>query len=231
MYLYGASGHAKVIIDILRANNTEISSLIDDNPDIDALMGIPVIHSCDNLSPVIISIGNNRIRKNIADRLRCRFGTAVHPSAVVSPEAVIFEGSVVMQGAIIQSDATIGRHCIVNTGASVDHECRIGDFAHISPHCTLCGNVHVGEGTWVGAGTTIIPGVKIGKWSIIGAGSVVVKDIPDNVVAYGNPCRVVKQITNNTKMTENQTIRNLRGGVVSHSGRVLYNLNRSGYAA
>ena len=100
-----------------------------------------------------------------------------------------------MQGAIIQSCSEIGRHCIINTGASVGHDCKIHDFVHISPHATLCGNVTVGEGTWVGAGTVVIPGVKIGKWSIIGAGSVVIKDIPDQVLAVGNPCKVIKQLS------------------------------------
>lgn len=88
------------------------------------------------------------------------FGKAFHPSAVISEESEINEGTVVMQGAIIQSDVRLGKHCIINTGASVDHECVIDDYVHISPHCTLCGNVQVGEGTWIGAGSTIIPGVK-----------------------------------------------------------------------
>ena len=99
-----------------------------------------------------------------------------------------------MQGAIIQSYACIGKHCIINTGASVDHDCVIEDYVHVSPHCTLCGNVSIGEGTWIGAGSVIIPGVKVGKWSVIGAGSVVIKDIPDNVVAVGYRCRIIKSM-------------------------------------
>ena len=95
-----------------------------------------------------------------------------------------------MQGSTIQSAAKIGKHCIVNTNASIDHECVIGDFVHISPQATLCGNVHVGTGSWIGASAVVIPGVKIGRWSVIGAGSVVVNDVPDGVVAYGNPCRI-----------------------------------------
>ena len=54
--------------------------------------------------------------------------------------------------------------------------------------------VQVGEGTWIGAGTTITPGVKIGNWSVVGAGSVVTKNIPDNVLAVGNRCKVIKKI-------------------------------------
>lgn len=194
MYLYGASGHAKVIIDILRANQIEINGLVDDNPNVQELLGISVLHQSNGLSPFIISIGNNQIRKTIAEQLKTSFGKAIHPSAIISPNSLIDEGTVVMQGAIVQSCATIGKHCIINTGASVDHECVIEDYVHISPHATLCGNVHVGEGSWVAAGSVVLPGVKIGKWSVIGAGSVVAKDIPDGVLAVGNRCRVLKKI-------------------------------------
>lgn len=194
MYLYGASGHAKVIMDILNANQIEINGLVDDNLNIQELLGIPVLHQINGLSPFIISIGNNQTRKKIAEQLNTSFGNAIHPSAIISPSSTIDEGTVVMQGAIVQSCAIIGKHCIINTGASIDHECAIEDYAHISPHATLCGNVHVGEGSWVAAGSVILPGVSIGKWSVIGAGSVVAKDIPDGVLAVGNRCKVLRNL-------------------------------------
>lgn len=193
MYLYGASGHAKVIIDILKAQGIEVKALIDDNQDLESLCGYPVIHSAENCSPtIIISIGNNAVRKKIANQLSCDFATAIHPSAIISPSAQVAEGTVIMQGAIVQAEAQIGKHCIINTGATVDHECIIGDYAHISPNATLCGNVHVGEGTQIGAGSVVVPNVKIGKWSLICAGSVVTKDIPDYCIAAGNRCKVLK---------------------------------------
>ena len=194
MYLYGTSGYAKVIIDILGANHEPIEALFDDNEEIHNLFDYPVLRPSKVCGPLIISIGNNGIRRKIAKELKVEYGKAFHPSAIISEETEIREGSVVMQGAIVQSDACIGSHCIINTGASVDHECLIADYVHISPHCTLCGNVQVGEGTWIGAGSVVIPGVKIGKWSIIGAGSVVTKDIPDGVLAVGNRCKIIKNI-------------------------------------
>lgn len=193
MYLFGASGHAKVILDILEASEQRVEALIDDNENVRELQDYKVLHGVTDASPIIVSIGVNAIRKKVVGKLTGEFGTAVHPTAIVSPTATIDEGTVVMQGAIIQADARVGKHCIVNTGASVDHECALGDYVHISPHATLCGNVSVGEGTWIGAGATVIPGVKIGAWSIIGAGAVVLKDIPDGVVAVGNPCRVIRR--------------------------------------
>ena len=171
MFLYGASGHAKVIIDILRAGHESIEALFDDNVEVTSLLGHPVLRPSEVRGPLIVSIGNNRIRKRIVDTLSVEFGCAIHPLSIVSELADIGEGSVVMQGSII-----------------------IEDYVHISPHSTLCGNVLVGEGSWIGAGTTIIPGVKIGKWSVIGAGSVVTKDIPDHVLAVGNKCKIIKSI-------------------------------------
>lgn len=190
MYLYGASGHAKVIIDMMNASGIKIDAMFDDDKDINELMSIPVHHHWNGEVPVVVSIGNNETRKQIAEKLNCEFATIIHPSSIISPNVLIDHGTVVMQGSIIQSGARIGKHCIINTGASIDHECIIEDYAHISPQATLCGNVHIGEGAWIGAGAVVIPGVKIGKWSTIGAGSVVVSDIQDGAVAYGNPCRI-----------------------------------------
>lgn len=192
MYLYGASGHAKVIMDIVESQGKIVEALIDDNNSVNELCNRPVVHSAEGLSPIIVSIGNNSIRKIVAQKLDCEFDTAIHSSAIISPSARIDEGTVIMQGAIVQADAIVGKHCIINTGATVDHECVIEDYVHISPNTTLCGNVHVGEGTQIGAGSVVVPGVKIGKWSLICAGSVVTKDIPDNCMAAGNRCKVLK---------------------------------------
>lgn len=193
MYLFGASGHAKVIMDILTASGEKIDALIDDNEKFNELNGYKVLHGVTDASPIIVSIGVNAIRKKVVEKLTGEFGTAIHPSAIVSPSAKIGEGTVVMAGAIINADAVIGKHCIINTGASVDHECVIGDYCHIAPHATLCGQVHVGEGSMVGVGACVIPCKNIGSWCTIGAGAAVVKDIPDGVTAVGVPAKVINQ--------------------------------------
>ena len=193
MYLYGASGHARVITDILVANGVRVDAFVDDNVRLAELDGIPVVHDATGLSPMIVSIGNNRIRRQIAVGLCCAFATAVHPRATVSPSASVGEGTVVMAGATVNAAARVGRHCIINTNASVDHECVLGDFVHISPNVALCGNVHVGEGTHIGVGASVIPGVKIGEWVTVGAGATVISDLPDGVTAVGTPARIIKQ--------------------------------------
>jgi len=193
VYLYGAGGHAKVVFDILKSNEIAVPKIYDDDTSINNFLDIPVFQK-GVTPPLIISIGNNIIRKKVVEKLKeANYSSAVcAKNAMVSDSAELDEGTVVMQGAIIQHSAKIGKHCIINTGASIDHDCKIGDFVHIAPHSTLCGNVEVGEGTLIGAGATIIPSVKVGKWTVIGAGSVVVNDIPDNATAYGNPCKIRK---------------------------------------
>lgn len=198
MYLFGASGHGKVIKDILHANGIKVKAFVDDNIEIKECAGRLVLHDATGLSPMIVSIGVNHVRKAIVGKLVANnkdieFVTAIHPSAIMSPSAKIGEGSVVMAGAVINADAVIGKHCIVNTGATIDHECVIEDFCHIAPGVHISGDTLVGEGTWIGIGSCVIQGITIGGNSMIGAGSVVVKDIPDGVVAYGNPCKVVRE--------------------------------------
>ena len=194
MYLYGASGHGKVIKEILNANNIVVRTFVDDNKNVNECSGLPVLHDASNLSPIIVSIGDNKIRKSVVRKLmtsneNVQFPTVIHPSAIVSPSAKIGEGTVVMAGAIINADAVIGKHCIVNTGASIDHECVIGDYCHVAPHSTLCGQVNVGEGTIVGACACAIPCVTIGNWVTIGAGAAVIHDIDDGKTAVGVPAK------------------------------------------
>ena len=87
MYLYGASGHGKVIKDIIEAQGGEVKGFVDDDQELTFYCEKPVLHKADGLSPMIVSIGVNKTRKRIVGKLNCQFATAIHPSAVVSPSA------------------------------------------------------------------------------------------------------------------------------------------------
>jgi len=197
MNLYGASGHAKVIIDIVRSQSLKIDYIIDDDPNVKILDGQKVCHVISDeiiKGETIVSIGNNRIRKKITDKFSGNIHDAItHASAVISASAKLNLGTVVMANAVINSSAIIGEHCIINSGAIVEHDCKLGNFVHISPNAALAGDVHVGEGTHIGIGAVVLPGINIGKWVTIGAGAVVIRDIPDGVVAVGNPAQIIKE--------------------------------------
>ena len=192
MYLYGASGHGRVIKEILESLNQKVDGFIDDNPSVNEQLGLPVQHSAETVDEVIVTIGDNGMRKRGAEKLRCKFAKGiVHPKAVFSHTASIGEGSVVMAGAVVNAGTVIGNHSVINTCASVDHECQIGDYVHIAPGAHLCGLIQVGEGTLIGAGASVIPCVKIGRWCTIGAGAAVVSDVPDGATVVGVPGRIV----------------------------------------
>lgn len=197
MILFGASGHAKVIIDSLEKSGQKVDCLVDADATITKLQGYEVIFEGDFKAKegdeFIVSIGHNHIRKKVAEGLNSTFGWAIHPTAVLADDVSIGQGTVLMAGAIVNSSTEIGRHGIINTGATIDHDCILADYVHVSPNATLCGGIKVGEGTHIGAGATIIPNLKIGQWATIGAGTVVIEDVPDGATVVGNPGKVIKK--------------------------------------
>jgi sugar O-acyltransferase (sialic acid O-acetyltransferase NeuD family) len=194
MILFGAGGHGKVVSS---ACINELKYFFDHNSTNKLLNGFAVKvydPGLDSEELIAVSIGDNRVRKKLVDEIKHSFTSIVHKSAIIDSSCSIGIGSQVLHNVVLQVDSSLGAHTILNSSSSIDHDCQIGDFVHIAPNSTLCGNVEIGDGTLIGAGTTIIPGVKIGKWSIIGAGSVVVSDIPDNVLVFGNPAKIIREL-------------------------------------
>ncbi|MCE4955668.1 acetyltransferase [Macrococcoides caseolyticum] len=201
--LLGNGGHAKVIADIVsKLNDVELVGYLDGNIESKYTQDGLIYDNMDNISnyfnfKFLIAIGNNNVRKKIIEKYKLndsQFITVIDPTAVVASTAKVGIGSVVMPNAIINADAIIGQHVIINSGAIVEHDNVINDFVHISPGATLSGTVNVDEFTHIGSNATVIPNITIGKNDIIGAGSVVIRDLPDNIVAVGNPARIIKTI-------------------------------------
>lgn len=194
MYLYGASGHGKVVAEVAEECGYNIEAYIDENPLKEKVLSYPVLHEIPpHEIEILISIGNNRVRKRIvAQGDQFRYATLIHPKSIISKRVKIGEGTIVMPGVTINAIVKVGRHCIVNTNASIDHDCVLEDFVHISPNVALGGNVYVGEGTHVGIGVNVIQGITIGKWCTIGAGAVIISDVPDGCTVVGNPGRIIK---------------------------------------
>ncbi len=195
MLLFGAGGHAHVVLESLRKSGIEVLGVYDHNQSIKFFDGLLVEHVYDPEKmpdePMIIAIGDNRCRADIAAVIQHRFGNVLDSTALIADSATILEGSMVLMGAAIQSRSSLGRHVIINTRAIIDHDCDIQDLVHVGPGSVICGNVTVGTGTFVGANVTILPGISIGAWAIIGAGSVVLENVLDGRVVAGNPARVI----------------------------------------
>jgi len=209
LVVWGASGHALVVADIVRLQGEyEIVGFLDDvNPE---RRGIEFCEAfilggkeqLDNLKEMgveycILAFGNCRARLRLSKLVRdsgFRLATAIHPSAVIAADVPVGSGTVIGAGAVIKPGATIGENAIINSCTSIGHHCIIGDGVHICPGVCLAGGVRVCSAAWVGIGAIVIEHVTIGRGSLVGAGAVVLRYVPDNMVAYGVPARVIRKV-------------------------------------
>jgi sugar O-acyltransferase (sialic acid O-acetyltransferase NeuD family) len=206
--VFGSSGHASVVIDCIeRQESYEIAGLVDSFKPAGAMvLGYMVLGTEAVLAEItrdrkvfgiVIAVGNNWQRAKIAARVKAaapelQVVSAIHPGAEVARGVEIGSGSVVMAGAVVNRNARIGPFCIVNTKASVDHDSSLEEFSSVAPGGTLAGKVRVGAYTAVCLQVAVAEKCSIGPHSVIGAGSVVLNDLPDHVLAYGVPARVIR---------------------------------------
>lgn len=197
--IIGASGHGKVVADIIHSSGDSVLGFLDDNKELpDEIWGIPVLGGVKTYlnypqAKFVIAIGNVEIRETISKKVNINsWYTAIHPNAVISElDTHIDEGTVVMANAVINPGACIGKHCIINTGAIVEHDNTIEDYVHVSVGAKLAGNVHVGRKTWVGIGATVKNNVSVCEDCMIGAGAVVIKDIVEKGTYIGVPAKMI----------------------------------------
>lgn len=207
LLLIGGGGHCKSVIDSLLKINSYIEiGIIDKKENIGkSILGIPIIGCDDDLLKLyqngytnafitLGSIGNSNNRVKIFKLIKevgFYMPNIIDNTAVISEHVTLEEGIYVAKNAVINVGSFIGKCAIINTGSIIEHDGIIGKFAHISPGSVLCGEVQIGEYTHIGAKSTVKQQVNIGANTLIGMGSVVLKNIPENVVAYGNPCKEV----------------------------------------
>lgn len=121
--------------------------------------------------------------------------TFIDPTANIAKTVKIDLGTNIQPGVVVSTFTEIGFGVTISRNSSIGHHCKLGDFARINPGVNIGGHCNIGFGTTIGIGATVFDRINVGKNSIIGGGSVVTRDIPDDVVAYGNPCKIIKQNT------------------------------------
>lgn len=205
LLILGAGGHAKVLAETaLAAGVAHQLAFLDDRP-LGSLLGWPVLGPL-ALAPsaklrqqwpqAAVAIGHAATRLRWLQQLES-LGYAlppiVHPTAVLSPSAVVGPGSVLFAQAVVQACSQLGRGVIVNTAASVDHDAQLADGVHVCPGAHLAGEVRVGARSWIGIGACVLQQLQIGADVTVGAGAAVVRDLADGVTAVGVPARVISR--------------------------------------
>jgi sugar O-acyltransferase (sialic acid O-acetyltransferase NeuD family) len=122
-----------------------------------------------------------------------KFTNIIHSGLDISHMSKLGRGILINSKVSIAAHTNIGDYVTINRNVSIGHHTNIGDYCSINPGVNIAGNVTIGEATTIGMGTNVLDSRKIGRNTIIGAGSVVTKDIPDNVIAYGNPCKIIRE--------------------------------------
>ncbi|PWR20804.1 acetyltransferase [Zavarzinia compransoris] len=204
--LWGATGHARVLRDILLPGGWTIAAVFDNRPVAAPWADAPLFIGREGfarwrrdwqgaLPGFALAIGSHGFAAGKL-ALAAWLGdeglsplTIVHPSAVVEPSARLGPGAQVLAGAVIGAEARIGAHSIVNTRASIDHDSCLGDAGHLAPGATVCGEVTIGHRAMLGAGCTVLPRLAIGDGALIGAGAVVVRDVAPETRVTGIPAR------------------------------------------
>jgi sugar O-acyltransferase (sialic acid O-acetyltransferase NeuD family) len=209
--LLGGGNQLRYSVDIIeRAKQDEIVGLIDSiQPLGTKLFGHEIIGRQEDIRQVVaacgaegglITVGDNWSRKLIYDAIVARvpdfrFVNAIHPSVIIGNDVTLGIGVVAMAGVVFNPGARIGDFSFYATGAQIEHDCDIGAFASVSAGSVLGGHVKIGRYSALTLGVTVVDRVSIGENTVVGAGALVMKSLPDDVLAYGSPARVIRSRT------------------------------------
>jgi UDP-perosamine 4-acetyltransferase len=200
LLVLGAGGHARPVIEAIRAAGGAVAGLVDDGPGPGPVLGcdwlggtglLPALRA-QGLSAAVVAIGDNAARLRLAALCEAAGFTLpplLHPTALISPSARIAAGVQVMARAVVGPEATLGRLVLINTAAIVEHECSLGEAAHLGPGAVLCGRVSLGARVLVAAGAVVRPGVAVGADALVAPGAAVAAEVAAGARLGGVPAR------------------------------------------
>lgn len=173
---------------------------IDDRAEAETVLGCPVYRFQQfraRYSPgdvrFVVAIGEPKFRREAFERMtRAGYtgGTLVHPSAYISPDASVGEGTAICQSVHIGSQAQIGQNCYLSRNASVGHDAVVGAHTRLGVNAFIGGHTVIGENAFIGAGALLRDRIRFGASSVAALGAAVFDDVPDGVTVIGNPARV-----------------------------------------
>lgn len=207
--IVGAGGHAAELVDYINTWNQhqgvkiDILGLIDDNREnylhykfTAPFLGSIADHLVEPNCYYLMGIANIDFRKKIVQELLgkgAKITGFIHPSAEISPTAIIEEGVVISRHSTVGPMAIIGRHTIVNSRCTIGHDASIGQFNFISPFCAISGNTKIGNDNLVGTNVVTLPGVNLGNRNKIGAGVVLFFEVKDDTTVVGQKPRIIEK--------------------------------------
>lgn len=190
--ILGAGGHGRAVCEAAWDAGFEVAGFLDGRAPLPDMLGLPVLaEEAHGGQPLLIALGDNKIRLAAAARFGAALPVLLHPSVVRARSAELAEGAVVMPRAVLGAQARVGRLALVNTGAIVEHDVELGEGAHIGPGAVLCGGVRVGRGVMVGAGAVVAPNITLGEGAVVGAGASVVGNVDAFSCVAGVPARAL----------------------------------------
>lgn len=205
VYIIGAGGNCKIVIDICRANKYHIKGIFDDYKTDSPYKNIPIIGTTQLLAEmshinVINSIGDIANKCKINSNLpKLNWINCIHPDTYIADSVSLGIGNIICYGSVINSDTVIGNHNLINTKAIIEHDCVIGNYNHFAPNSTICGGVVINDNNLIGTGASIIPNITVGSSNIIGAMAAIINNQSDRQTVVGVPGKVIKQHTCNLK--------------------------------
>lgn len=203
-FFYCAGGLGKEVKDIFLRNGEDFSSIqfIDDLIEEKFIDEVSVSNFESFLDQykksykVNICHGEPEARKTLLSKVKkagVELFSVISENSVISTKAKISDGCTICDFSIVANNAVLAENVLINANSIVGHDISIGSNTVISSKVNIGGNSIIGDTCYIGMGSTIKEGTKIGSNSIIGMGSVVYSDIPDNVIALGNPARVSRR--------------------------------------
>jgi sugar O-acyltransferase (sialic acid O-acetyltransferase NeuD family) len=178
----GAGGHGRSVAEaILLLGRDQLAGFVDDGAGTDAkIWRYPVLGTTASLrahrgsaDSVVVAIGNNAVRETLHACVReagFELFSVIHPTAFVSPSAMLGAGCAVMAGAVVGTEARLGEGVIVNCGATVDHHCKVEAFGHLGVNACMAGGSVLGHGAWIQAGGALGYGVKVPRAVVLAPG-------------------------------------------------------------